>query len=173
MKLLLLPLLALLSVNAAEPVAPVGGALQTQEPARQKPWSLLIACAEMKTPPPKAPDGEGGFVVNKEFLAFAKITTVPVAANDAGSVIGKDGMELEYQVKQEKDQKTFSLNLQLKAKVGGIQEINSNITIPGGTWQIIGLTSREETRRLDSGKTTTDKLYCSVAVKIVPAETAK
>ncbi len=127
----------------------------------------------MKTPPSKTPDGEGGFVVNKEFLAFAKVTTVAVGANDAGSVTGKDGMELQYRVKQEKDQNTFSLNLQLKAKVGGIQEINSNITISGGVWVIIGLTSREETRRLDSGKTTTGKIYYSVAVKIEPVEPSK
>ncbi|MFA6286896.1 MAG: hypothetical protein WC661_05870 [Opitutaceae bacterium] len=174
---LLLPVLALLIVTAAVPVDAVAanadGASPTQELAVQKPWRLLIACATMKTPPPKDPDGGGGFVVNKEFLAFAKVTTVPVDANDVGTLTGKDGLELQYRVKQEKDQKTFSLNLQLKARVGGIQEINSNITIPGGTWVIIGLTSREETRKLKSGETTTDKFYTSVAVRLDPAEAAK
>jgi len=174
LKLLLLSLLALLTVNASEqpadPFAAAGGASPTQEPSRQKPWRLLIACAAMQTPPPKAPDGAGGFVVTKEFLAFAKVTTVAVGANDSGEATGQDGLELQYRVTQEKDQKTFSLALRLKAKTGGIQEINSNITIPGETWVFIGLTSREETRKLKSGETTVTKLYNSVAVRLDPAK---
>jgi hypothetical protein len=171
-RLLTLSLLALICTHAAEPADPFGGAAPswTEQVAAQKPYRLQIACAETDSPPPMNPaqpnGGANGYLITDEFMKAAKVTTLAVAATDLGKVNREDGIEIVYRLSEKAG--TFKVALNVKSKIGGLREINTELGIPEATWQVIGLLTRTEVETDSDGNTGTRRKYYAVAVRIDP-----
>jgi hypothetical protein len=161
---LILPLLlalapALHAADSATPADPFGAGQPswTGQVAAQKPYRLQIACAETDSPPPMNPaqpnGGANGYLIT-------------VAATDLGKVNREDGIGIVYRLSEKAG--TFKVTLNVKSKIGGLREINTELGIPEATWQVIGLLTRTEVETDAEGNTGTRRKYYAVAVRIDP-----
>ncbi len=181
MKYLLILFLAAATAHAAPPALdPFGAAGRpswTAEINRQKPLRLSIACAEttsaLPTDPAKPPGDSGSYILTDEFLKKAKITSIAVAENDLGSLTRNDGIEIQYRVKNAGEYYVLSLELNTVSPDGDKRGTNTELNVPTSAWHVITVLSREETKTFKNGKTTGDKRYYSIAVRIDPPASAK